>query len=117
MKKLNYRLALALVATVVGGVIGLFFLHRFQVSRNAESIAKLARTKLASGDSAEAIRLFGRYIALRPEDKAAYAEFAGLVLDRAELPEASRKDVARAYNVLETAVRGNPDDDALRHRH
>jgi tetratricopeptide (TPR) repeat protein len=116
MKKVNTRLVLILVGVVVGGAIGVFFLHRFQVARNAGGLAKLARTKLAEGKSGEALALFGRYVAYRPEDKAAYAEYAGLVLDRAESPGATRNDVSRAYSVLETAVRRNPDDDALRQR-
>ncbi|MFM8435197.1 MAG: tetratricopeptide repeat protein [Planctomycetia bacterium] len=116
MKKVNLRLVLILVGVVVGGVVGVYFLHKFQVSRNAGSLAKLARAKLAEGKSGEALTLFNRYVAYRPDDKVAYAEYAGLVLDRAESPAASRNDVARAYGVLETAVRRNPDDDALRQR-
>lgn len=116
MKKVNLRFVLILFAVVVGGVVGVFFLHRFQVTRNAGSLVKLARAKLSEGKNGEALNLFGRYVAYRPDDKAAYAEFAGLVLDRAEAPGATRNDVARAYGVLETAVRRNPDDDALRQR-
>lgn len=116
MKKVNLRFVLLLVAVLVGGVVGVFFLHRFQVTRNAGSLAKLARAKLSEGKNGEALNLFSRYVAYRPDDKEAYAEFAGLVLDRAEAPGATRNDVARAYGVLETAVRRNPDDDALRQR-
>ena len=116
MKKVNLRFVLLLVAIVVGGVVGVFFLHRFQVTRNAGSLIKLARAKLSEGKNGEALNLFSRYVAYRPDDKAAYAEFAGLVLDRAEAPGATRNDVARAYGVLETAVRRNPEDDALRQR-
>lgn len=116
MKKVNLRFVLSLVAVLVGGVVGVYFLHRFQVTRNAGSLAKLARAKLSEGNRGEALNLFSRYVAYRPDDKEAYAEFAGLVLDRAEAPGATRNDVARAYGVLETAVRRNPDDDALRQR-
>lgn len=116
MKKVNLRFVLILVAVLFGSVVGVFFLHRFQVSRNAGSLAKLARAKLAEGKNVEALNLLSRYIAYRPDDKEAYSEFAGLVLDRAEAPGATRNDVARAYNALETAVRRNPDDDSLRQR-
>lgn len=116
MKKINLRLLLILVAVVVGGCVGVVLLHRFQVTRNAGALAKLARAKLAEGKNGEALTLFTRYVAYRPDDGDAYAEFAGLVLDRAEAPGATRNDVARAYGVLETAVRRNPDDDALRQR-
>ena len=116
MKKVNLRFVLILFALVVGSVVGIFFLHRFQVSRNAGSLAKLARAKLAEGKNVEALNLLSRYVAYRPDDKEAYSEFAGLMLDKAESPGATRNDVARAYNSLETAVRRNPDDDALRQR-
>lgn len=116
MKKVNLRFVLILVGVLVGGIVGIYFLHRFQVTRNAGSLAKLARAKLSEGKNGEALTLFSRYVAYRPDDKEAYAEFAGLVLDRAEAPGATRNDVARAYGVLETAVRRNPDDDALRQR-
>ena len=110
------RLLSILVAVVVGGAIGVFWLHRFQVARNAGSLARLARAKLAEGRTGEALALLSRYVAYRPDDREAYAEFAGLVLDRADGPGATRNDVARAYGVLETAVRRNPEDDALRRR-
>ena len=116
MKKFNLRLFLLLLAIVVVSGVGVVGLHRFQVARNAGGLAKLARTKLAEGKNGEALALFSRYVAYRPEDKEAYAEFAKLVLERAEAPGATRNDVARAYGVLETAVRRNPDDDALRQR-
>jgi len=116
MKKINLRLLLILVAVVVAGGVGVVLLHRFQVTRNAGALAKLARVKIAEGKNGEALSLLNRYVALRPEDKATFAEYAGLVLDRAEAAGATRNDVARAYGVLETAVRRNPDDDALRKR-
>lgn len=116
MKKVNLRLLLVLVALVVGGFVGIVLLHRFQVDRNAGSLAKLARLKLSEGKNDEALSLLARYVSFRPQDDAAYAEFATLVLDRAESPMANRADIARAYSVLETAVRKNPDNDDLRRR-
>ncbi len=116
MKRINLRFLLILVAVVVAGTAGIFFLRRFQVSRNAGNLATQAKARLKEGKTAEAIMLYGRYIGLRPEDSQAYAEYARLMLARAEAPDATRNDMARAYNSLETAVRRNPDDDDLRRR-
>ena len=116
MKTVNIRLLLLLVAVVVGGIVSVFLLHRFQVNRNAGSLAKLARLRLSEGKKDEALMLFARYVNFRPEDDEAYGEFARLVLERAEAPIANRSDISRAYSVLETAVRKNPDDDDLRRR-
>ena len=95
-------------------VVGLFFLRRYQVARNAGGLAKLARQRLDEGKPFEALQLFQRYVGLRPEDTETYSEYAALVLDRALAPDATRKEIATAYNILETAVRKSPDDNKLR---
>jgi len=114
VKRINLKVLLTLVIVTVVGLVGLFFLRRFQVTRNAGNIAKLARQRLEEGKSAEALQLFSRYIGLRPEDSTAYAEFAKLLLARTRDSAVTRSDIARAYNALETAVRRNPENDALR---
>ncbi len=96
MKRINLKFLLILVTTLVVGIGGIYFLRRFQVSRNAGNLAKMAKERLAEGKPAEAIALYGRYIGLRPEDDEAYAEFAKLMLGRAEAPDATRNDMARA---------------------
>ena len=49
MKQVNIRLLLILVAIIVASLGGVFLLHRFQVNRNAGSLAKLARLRLSEG--------------------------------------------------------------------
>jgi len=114
VKRINVKFLLILIAVVVVGGASLFFLRRWQVSRNAGSYAKLAKERLAEGKTAEAMNLYSRYVGLRPDDHEAYAEFARLMLGRAEAPDATRNDLARAYQTLETAVRRSPNDDDLR---
>jgi tetratricopeptide (TPR) repeat protein len=99
---------------VVSGVV--FALHRFQVNRNAGGLASLAREKLEKGQTDDALGLFARYLSYRPDDGPTHAEFARLVVDRAERPGAKDGERRYAYNVLETAVRQNPDDVPLRTR-
>jgi cellulose synthase operon protein C len=116
VKRINLKFLLIFAAIVVVGAASIFFLRRYQVRRNAGNLASLAKQRLEEGKPAEAIMLYGRYIGLRPEDSAAFAEYAKLILARAEAPDATRSDLARAYNTLETAVRRNPDNDDLRRR-
>ena len=116
MKRVNVRLLLVLVTLAVVGLVGTYALHRFQVSRNAGSLAKLARTKLEEGDRDEALSLLSRYVGYRRDDADAFAEFAGLLLDRADRPGATRTDLARAFAAVEEAVRKKPGDHVLRRR-
>ena len=116
MKRVNLTLLLALTVTVVVAVVGTFFLRRFQILRNAGGLAKLARQRLDEGKSAEALLLFQRYVGLRPEDSTAFAEYAELMLRKTESSEVTRADLAKAYTVLEDAVRRNPKNDKLRAR-
>ena len=114
VKRINLKFLLAVLAIMVGGIVGVVLLRRFQVSRNAGSLAKLAKIRLDEGKTAEAMAIYGRYLGLRPEDDEAYAEYAKLLLGRATAPDATRSDVARAYTTVEAAVRRNPENDDLR---
>ena len=116
MKRINLKVLLILITVVVGMIGGLMWLRRFNVTRNAGNLAKLAKQRLEEGKPAEAIQMYARYIGLRPEDNEAYGEYAKLMLARAEAPDATRNDLGRAYNTLETAVRRNPENDDLRRK-
>lgn len=99
-------------AGVAGG--GLYALRRLQISRNAGGKLELAKERIAEGNAAEALALLGQYVSLRPDDDDAFVEYAKLLLGRATSPDASRNDVGRAFDAVETAVRRSPEDDALR---
>lgn len=114
MKRVNFKFLLLLIAGLFAAGIGFYVLRKFQVSRHAGTKLELARKRLDEGKVADAMSLFAQYVALRPADEKAFAEYSKLLLGRATSPDATRNDVARAFNALETAVRGNPDDDELR---
>ena len=116
MKRVNVRFLLLFllgVAVLAGGTIAL---NRYQVARNAGSLAKQARQRLEEGKQAEALGLFARYLGMRPEDAEVHAEYAELVLERALAADATQADLSRAYNTLEEAVRRNPEKDSLRRK-
>ena len=114
MKRVNFKFLLLLIAGLFAAGMGFYFLRKFQVSRHAGTKLELARKRLDEGKVADAMSLFSQYVALRPDDEKAYAEYSKLLLGRATSPDATRNEVARAFNALEAAVRGNPDDDELR---
>ena len=114
MKRVNFKFLLILMAGLSAAVIGLYVLRQFQVSRHAGSKLELARKRLDEGKVADAMSLYSQYVSLRPNDEKAFAEYSKLLLGRATSPDATRNDVARAFNALEAAVRGNPEDDELR---
>ncbi len=106
----------ALLAAFVTVTVAVFVIHRMQVARNAGGLASLARSKLEEGKSKEAIELFFRYLSYRPDDAAALAELAPLLIEIANRPTATKNDRSNAYNVLEAAVRKNPENGTLRKR-
>ena len=114
MRRINFKFLLILiaVAAVLGGV--LLGINRLQKSRKSGGTLELARQRVEEGKVAEALGLYGQYVALQPGDDTAFGEYSKLLLARATAPDATRNDVARAYNSLEAAVRRKPDDDDLR---
>ena len=116
MRQVNLRLLIFLAVILVGGSGAVVALNRFQIYRNADTLAKLARERLEEGRAEDAIALFGRYVALRPNDAQAQSDYARLLLKHTLTGSQSRGSLTQAYNVLETAVRKNPDDDELREK-
>lgn len=116
MRKVNVRLILFLATTLFGGLAGVYFLHRYQVVRNAHSILSQARDRVAEDRIDLATGLYVRYVGLRPDDAEAQAELAKLLLKRAQAPTANRRDVLAAFEALEAAVRKSPEDEDLREK-
>ena len=115
-KRLDVRVLIAVLAIAATTLVTVALVHRFQVRRNAGALVRMARSKQQEGNSTEALGLFSRYLAYKPDDAEAQAEFARLMIEFAERPIATKDDRGYAYSVLETAVRKNPDDLLLRRR-
>lgn len=116
MRRINHRLVVLLIVSLVVGVAAVVGVHRFNVDRNAGSILARAREKRDEGKSDEATGLYARYIALRPADGPAQAELAMLLLDSMNVGNPNRSRLVSTYNALEAAVRKNPNDDGLREK-
>ncbi len=115
MKRLNIKLALWLVGITLVLVIGVHFLHAFQLDRNADSLRLLAEQAEASDDREGAIKYYNQFLKYR-DDPDAYKALAELVAVAAKDADATNKDKVQAYNILEEAVRRHPELDEVRRR-
>ena len=116
MRRVNVPLLIAVVVLLIGGGVGTYLLHRFQVRRNAEDMARQAKRQLDEGNDEEAIRLLARYVALRPDDAPRQREYAELLLRQVDAGKANARFVGTTVAALEVAVRRDPDNDPLREK-
>lgn len=114
MKRVNLRVLLVVLATVIVGGGAAYGIWRMQRWRNAGSLLTLAKQATEANRPLEAIAILQRYLAIRPENDEAVAELAALTLKRAQAGELGRPNIVQAYNLAEDAVRRNPDNDILR---
>jgi tetratricopeptide (TPR) repeat protein len=122
MRTFNSRLFAVLLA---GGVVfgtGVYFLHAFQVRRNAHVFWQAAqrakeRAERAKGEDeaqdeqqafVEAIRNFGFYLTLRPDDLDALEEYGLFLADRGRY--------GPAFAILEKLLRQAPDRTHIRRK-
>ena len=115
MKRLNVKLTLWLVGITLVLVVGVHFLHGYQIERNADFLRVQAEKAREAGNSREAIKQYNQYLKYR-DDPEAYSALAELVVDVAQDAEATRPDRLRAYNILEEAIRRHPDLSDVRRR-
>ena len=106
-------LIVAAVAAVVAAV-ALPVAYRVRRARWTAELGKAAQERLAAGETAEAMQLYGLYLKESPNDAAAHAAYATLMRDQAELPGAGRKQREAALSAINTAVRKNSDSLPLR---
>ena len=108
MKRLNVKLALWLVGITIFSVVGVHFLHGYQIGRNAEYLKLQAERAEKDGEVKEAIKLYNQYLKHR-DDEEGYSVLAKLVYEDATEPKATRQTQLCAYNNLAEAVRRHPE--------
>src|SRR6185503_6798534 len=113
MKRLNIKLTLWLVGIVVISVVGVHFLHGYQLGRNADFLRVQAENARESGNVREAMKQYNQYLKHR-DDPEGYSALAEIVVEIAKDTDATRQDKMRAYNILEEAIRRHPDLDEVR---
>lgn len=116
MKRLNIKLLVWLVVLPIVFGVGIHFLHGYQINRNAGALKAQAEEAVKHGETEEAIGLYVQYLKHRPGDRDAYGALAGLAADAAEKPNATRRELFRAYQVMEEATRRHSDLTQVRER-
>jgi tetratricopeptide (TPR) repeat protein len=106
MRTLNVPLLLILTLLAAGTATGVYFLHEWQLHRNAQFLLTLADRYEENGQPGQAVGSLGRYVAMVPDDTAALA--------RLGLLQAKRHADAQAYVVLEQVLRREPARDDIR---
>ena len=113
MQRVNYRFFFSVLACFLGATVGVYFLHGWQIERNAEGHARRADEYEADGKPDEAIGELEHYFIYRPHDKKRIRQYALLLHARARSKGAPSYQVREAINALDKALRGAPDDDEL----
>lgn len=111
-RRLNLKVLFILLGVGLVFAVGVHFLHGYQVKQNATALLDRAHKAQDAGQLREAVELYGSYLAFRPTDDQALADY-GLALRKL----AGNKDgrlIVRAVSILEQAVRRNPDRHDLR---
>ena len=112
-RQLNVMFLLILLGCTVSIVTAGYFVHGFQVSRNAGGLLNRAKAAADEGDYRAAAELQGRYLAHRRDDAVQYTKRAGYLEEVTRLPDAKGVDYRDALMAFEEAVRRNPGDRTL----
>ncbi|MEM7312248.1 MAG: tetratricopeptide repeat protein, partial [Planctomycetota bacterium] len=118
MKQINVKLLAILFLSTLFTLIGAFFLYRYQKDRNANGLLTRAQERADEGDYEDAVKFYYRYLQLRPDDNAQYANLALAMKSRIsqlrDIGELNAKSFGQAFTMVEQAVRKNPENVDLR---
>jgi cellulose synthase operon protein C len=104
MKRLNVKLLIIVLVTVVVLAIGVVSVHAIQANRNVGNLLELAKEAEQAGDLRQTLSFYSRYLQYQPNDGEQLANFAILSLKLAESPDGTQNDLKNAYAWLSDAV-------------
>jgi cellulose synthase operon protein C len=111
-RRLNVRFALILLLVTGALTAAGYFLHEFQVGRNASAFLQEARQAEDNGELKKAVLGYQRYLGFKPKDADASVRYA-LLLERGDKDLKNRRD---AYDALQKAHRLAPDNSEVRRK-
>jgi cellulose synthase operon protein C len=111
-EQLNLRRLGWLVATLLLLAAGLFFLHRFQLQRNAVNLRDLSRWAESQGRADRAAHFLNLYLSFVPQDTAARADYGTIVENMAH----TAKDRQIAMELYDQVLLEDPDRRDIRLR-
>lgn len=111
-RRLNIKVALWTLATLILLAACLHAVHSMQMAHNADGLLRQAERALEKKQPELALRHLHHYLTYRPDDLEALTQYA-LLLDEHARNEAS---FTTAVLKMQEVLRQRPDGDALRHR-
>jgi tetratricopeptide (TPR) repeat protein len=114
MRKLNVKLLVGLIVGTGVTLIGVYFLHKYQVRRNASTLFTRGEAAEKEGDYDEAMKLYLRYVRHKKEDGRGWEALASAATKAADAPDATFRTKLNAYHWLETSVQEIPDNNEVR---
>jgi tetratricopeptide (TPR) repeat protein len=109
--RLNVRLLACTLVALILVAVGGYFLHAFQVKRNAGSLRDLADKDREAGNLELAAAKLKQYVGLVPTDSDALVELADVL---EQMPNKSPRDQFTVLELYDKAVRLAPDRDEFR---
>ncbi|MDZ4821355.1 MAG: tetratricopeptide repeat protein [Planctomycetota bacterium] len=116
MKRLNIKLAVVLLVSIIVLGTGVHFLHGFQVRRHSEGLLENAKTEREKGNFKEATEFCFRYLSHEKDSDEGNELLANILYDEAELPDSGIRKKIFAVQQMETVVRKNPDNTVMRRK-
>lgn len=112
-RRLNLPLLAALVFGSLSFGIAVYFIHGFQVRKNASGLLRRAAVAREEGDLDETVRLMRRYLAHRPDDADQFMQIAldakaNIFAKAAARQTPHRKEIDLAAYLMDEAVRKSP---------
>ncbi|HZZ71039.1 MAG TPA: tetratricopeptide repeat protein [Pirellulales bacterium] len=104
MRRLNIRLIVTLLVGSIALVVGIHFVHAYQVVRNAEITRTQADKAREDGQLDQALKLYDAYAKQNPDKPDGYLEAAKVAVSIAETPGATAKERVEAYFRLSQAL-------------
>ena len=102
--RVNQRFLIAFLVVVVGVGAGVHWLHSSRFDRSLSDVYARGLQAAERGDSKQALKLLAQYVALKPDDTQALAEY-GLLLNRTTN---SSETWSRIYETFEQVLRQDP---------
>jgi tetratricopeptide (TPR) repeat protein len=115
-RKLNPPFLIGLLAVVAAIGVGVYFLHQFQLRRNASALLDRASRAEAGKDLNKAAEALSQYLSINREDGPRWAWYARVVDERTPAEPGREKLREPVYLIYEQALGYTPGDPKLERR-
>ncbi|HEY4233091.1 MAG TPA: hypothetical protein VGM76_06680, partial [Lacipirellulaceae bacterium] len=114
--RVNYRLLIGLFIGFVITSTAVYWLHHFQINRNAKALLDEAAKAEEGGRHKDEADAYSNYLSIRPDDNEVRVKYANAWGDVTEDVNVSPEDFGKGLQAMEETVRTLPDEKALQKR-